>query len=288
MHYSYKDVMTTTNLRLAVGESTFNQAYFGPSFKPMLTIAWNRGAGQTIHLDGAAYPMPANTVVALTMHQTFLFTNPSSLVIWQFDKPFFCVETNDRDVSCIGFLFWGHRSFFTIRIGEPETTQLDLLLTFFINEFQTADNVKPEMLRALLKRLLVTVTQLARRQQLRPDFKNTDLDIVRQFNVLVEKNFRQLHQVQDYADLLNKSPKTLTNLFAIYNNESPLEVIHGRIMLEAKRLLIYTDQPVKEVAYHLGFTDVSHFSRLFKRTYGVSPGEYKLAPERGVVTSDAS
>jgi AraC-like DNA-binding protein len=50
------------------------------------------------------------------------------------------------------------------------------------------------------------------------------LDIVREYN-LVESNFKTKHQVADYAEMLNKSPKTLSNLFKKYNEKSPLQVI---------------------------------------------------------------
>lgn len=70
--------------------------------------------------------------------------------------------------------------------------------------------------------------------------------------------------MQEYADLLNKSPKTLSNLFSIYNQKSPLQIIHERISLESKRLLVYTDKSTKEIAFELGFEEVAHFSRFFK------------------------
>jgi AraC family transcriptional activator of pobA len=46
-------------------------------------------------------------------------------------------------------------------------------------------------------------------------------------------------------------------------------------VLEAKRLVSLGDVPLKEVAYHLGFEDVSHFSKLFKRCTGVTFSFFK-------------
>jgi AraC-like DNA-binding protein len=46
--------------------------------------------------------------------------------------------------------------------------------------------------------------------------------------------------------------------------------------LEAKRLLIYTDKSTKEIAYELGFEEVAHFSRFFKKQIGQAPTEFKL------------
>ncbi|MBC8142824.1 MAG: helix-turn-helix transcriptional regulator, partial [Armatimonadetes bacterium] len=117
------------------------------------------------------------------------------------------------------------------------------------------------------------------REQILPaTFRDTDLDIVRQFNVLLEKHFRRLHQVQDYAGLLHRSPKTLTNLFALYTEKSPLQMIHDRVCLEARRLLLYTDKPVREIAAHLGYDEVAHFSRLFKNRMGIAPADWRKLP----------
>jgi AraC family transcriptional activator of pobA len=81
--------------------------------------------------------------------------------------------------------------------------------------------------------------------------------------------------VSDYANLLNKSPKTLSNLFAKYNNKSPLQLINNRITLEAKKLLLLSEKSSKEIAYSLGFNDASHFSKFFKNQTGASPIHFK-------------
>jgi AraC-like DNA-binding protein len=103
-----------------------------------------------------------------------------------------------------------------------------------------------------------------------------EFDLVRRFNLLVENHYRQFHQVQDYANLLNKSPKTLSNLFAQYNHKTPLQVIKDRIVIEAKRLLHYTDKSAKEIAFELGFDDPANFSRFFKQQTGLPPSDFKV------------
>lgn len=108
--------------------------------------------------------------------------------------------------------------------------------------------------------------------------------VIRKFNLLVEANYRTAHSVSFYAQQLCKSPKTLSNLFAIYNHKSPSQVIQERIQIEAKRLLSYTDKSVKEIAYDLGFEDISYFSNFFKKHTGLSPVDFrnnKKVPVKG-------
>ena len=81
--------------------------------------------------------------------------------------------------------------------------------------------------------------------------------------------------VADYAELLHRSPKTLSNLFAQISPKTPLQIINERKMLEARRLLRHTDQAISEIAYSIGYEDVQTFSRFFKTQEGMSPSAFR-------------
>ena len=87
--------------------------------------------------------------------------------------------------------------------------------------------------------------------------KESQIDLVRKFNVLVDRNFKSKKTVGEYADLLFKSPKTLSNLFAKHNQKTPLQIIHERTVLKAKRLFMHTDKSFKEIAFDLRCRNVS-------------------------------
>ena len=93
--------------------------------------------------------------------------------------------------------------------------------------------------------------------------KESGFEIVRQYYNLVDEHYRTKKQVQDYADMLHKSPKTLSNIFSTCKLPSPLRVIHERVEAEAKRLLLYSNKSAKEIADILGFEDQASFSRFF-------------------------
>jgi len=146
----------------------------------------------------------------------------------------------------------------------------------FVEEIKASDNIQNEILLALLKRLIIYVTRLARSgyapvRKLQEEKFHT----IRKFNLLVEANFKTEHSVSFYAEQLYKSPKTLSNLFAVYNHKSPSQVIQERILIEAKRLLSYTDRPVKQITFELGFEDVSYFSNFFKKHTRSSPLDFR-------------
>ncbi|MBX2840290.1 MAG: helix-turn-helix domain-containing protein [Flammeovirgaceae bacterium] len=202
----------------------------------------------------------------------------------QFNKAFYCVEIHDKEVSCNGLLFNGLSSLPILQLDEKERKSYGLLKMVFLEELENRDHIQREMLQLLLKRLIIKTTRIARQQLIqKTGIEEEETDLLRAFNALVEKHFKEKHKVTDYADLLFKSPKTIANLFLKLSDQTPLEIIHNRIILEAKRLLYYTDKPAKEIGYELGFSEPSQFSRLFKKNTGQSPSEYKQVV--GVVPS---
>ena len=144
-------------------------------------------------------------------------------------------------------------------------------------EQKSSDNLQLEMLQMMLKRLLILCTRIYKKHENYSAVDNSQSDIIRDFNFLVEQNFKTKHTVTEYAALLNKSPKTLSNLFGKLSDKSPLQYIQDRIILEAKRVLGYTDLPVSEIGDDLGFKDIQSFSRFFKKHVGTSPTSFRTA-----------
>ena len=125
--------------------------------------------------------------------------------------------------------------------------------------------------------LSILCTRFYREQHQMGDTDRSQVDLIRSFNYLVEQHFKTLHTVADYAELMHKSPKTLSNLFSKVGGKTPLQYIQERKMLEARRWLHHTDKSIKEVAYDLGFEDLQSFSRFFKKHQGVSPTQFKAS-----------
>ncbi|MEM9889040.1 MAG: helix-turn-helix domain-containing protein [Bacteroidota bacterium] len=266
---------TGSFLKLVVKEKDFHNSFHIIPKNQLLTIAWNRGIDQIIRTDSEQHKFPTNSVVALMINQNFQFERPEEIVAWQFNRQFYCIIDHDKEVSCVGLLFYGSAGFPAIRLNKEEVRKIDLLYQVFLDEFEDQDNLQEDMLRMLLKRLIIKITRLYKKQSDIQRIPEQELDIVRQFNLLVEKHHKEWHQVQDYAAEMNKSPKTLSNLFAQYNSKSPLKVLHERIILEAKKMLLYTDYSIKEIAFELGFQEVPPFNRLFKKITAETPSNFR-------------
>lgn len=277
MILSVRDSKTDGFISIYIDEAVFDRLFYTRDREHRyLTIAWNRGPAQTIIIDEVPYNMPQQSIVPLMVNQSFRFQHPEDIVAWQFNREFYCIVDHDEEVSCVGFIFYGSDKQIIIELDEASQRKLGLLTEVFLEEFETKDNIQIDMLQMLLKRLIIIITRLAKLQHAPGIAQSEDrFNIIRKFNLLVENNYRTQHSVAFYANALNKSPKTLSNLFALYNHKSPLAVIRERLMMEAKRLLNYTDKSAKEITYELGFEDAAYFSNLFKKHTGVSPTEFR-------------
>ncbi len=100
-------------------------------------------------------------------------------------------------------------------------------------------------------------------------------DLLFQFQELIEKNFATLKTPKEYAALLHITPNYLNSFCKKRSGKSAGELIHQRIVLEAKRLLAHTQLPVAQVAYQLNFSDNSYFGRFFKKHAGLTPEGFR-------------
>ena len=283
MKLSHADERTSGSLQLTFDSTDFSNE-FSRENKSTLTIVWNRGRKQRLTADTDIIQLGENEIVVFTANQTFSLENPEDVVIWQFNRDFYCIIDHDHEVSCAGLLFYGKKGIPLIKLSDDGQRKLNLLFNVFLDEFgEEDDNLKTEMLRLLLKRLIVKLTRWYKEQYALIEMNSQDMDVVRQFNLLVEEHFRKYHQVQDYADLIHKSSKTISNLFSKYSDKSPLQTIHERILLEAKRLLLYTDKTTKEIAYEIGFQDIPNFSRFFKKNTLLAPSKYREEQQKMLI-----
>jgi len=271
---------TGGELLLFKEEAGFDRLFFTRDrFNKYFTIAWNPTESQAVTIDGTEYEFPANSLLTLLFNQSFSFENSATIVAWQFNREFYCIIDHDSEVSCVGFLFSSTDHLF-LKLDELAQQKLKLLSDVFIEEFKTSDHIQNEMLLVLLKRLIIYVTRLAKAGYV-PVKKLQDerFHIIRKFNLLVEMNFKSEHSVSFYAGQLYKSPKTLSNLFAIFNQKAPSQIIQERITVEARRLLCYTDKSVKHITFELGFEDTAYFSNFFKKNTGLSPSDLRKLPK---------
>jgi AraC family transcriptional activator of pobA len=106
-----------------------------------------------------------------------------------------------------------------------------------------------------------------------------ETSLVACFRGLVETNFRSDLGIPAYAQRLAATPKRLRSACLKVAGQTPLAIVQDRKLLEAKRLMLYSNMTVAEVGYDLGFSDPAYFSRFFKKLAGVSARSFRNGRE---------
>lgn len=126
----------------------------------------------------------------------------------------------------------------------------------------------------LLHELIVLLLQLQRQTDLFSKVSTQTSEafhIFSRFERLLEASFAETRSVTAFAHELGCSEKTLNRVCSAVTGAAPKEFIQKRIALEAKRVLVYTNQTVKEISQELGFSQSTNFVKFFRRRTGMLP-----------------
>lgn len=158
---------------------------------------------------------------------------------------------------------------------------INTLFSALIKEYEGSAPARDLVLGSLVNVLMVWISR--RSQQITPpssrDERNRQL--LGRFIKLVEQHYREHLTVESFAHRLDLSSVHLNNLCRQLAGQSALQIIHQRLLLEARRNLIYTNMTVAQVSDSLGFTDPTYFSRFFRRLSGQSPNAFRRADAQG-------
>jgi len=162
---------------------------------------------------------------------------------------------------------------------KPEQYEL---FSFFAKmmtiEYSISKLNREEALRAYLRLWLIESLRIADDLQL-ICVEDKCAPLARRFLSLVETDFLHYSSVNDYADQLRVTTGHLRECIRKTINRSVGEVIRSRILIEAKRLLRYTDMSISEIAYYLNFEDPSYFARYFRKYCLVCPSKFRENPQ---------
>ncbi len=190
-----------------------------------------------------------------------------------FSREFFYSNSMDRgSLFDIPFLNNGTNEPI-LNFEEGEFEQVEALAEQIRTEFESAETHKEEALQSYLNLLLLQCKRKFDDAGKRELYDST----FQQFRAMLEEKFDSMHFVSDYASELGVTEKQLSAITQKAIGVSALQLIHQRIILEAKRLLNHSDHSIKEIAFFLHFDDPSHFGKFFKSKVGATPAEFRAA-----------
>lgn len=150
------------------------------------------------------------------------------------------------------------------------------VFTTLLEEYTHENDAREMMLYSLLGVLLVWLNRQGTPSKVIEDKSERKRGVLRQFARLVESHYREHLSLAEYAQRLGVSTTHLNCLCREFHGASALSVLHQRLLLEAKRSLQYTSMTITQVSDYLGFSDVTYFSRFFRKRGGMTPKEFKI------------
>lgn len=240
------------------------------------------GAGNYT-IDDKTFPFTSRTIY---------FTNPGHI------KSFEIEECNDVYIITLTESFlrenvhpdiFGEFPFLLAETVPPKTmssdefSEFEILYKQIANEFKKSSSYKNKILGNLFVVLLLKIKEQFWLSYNPIEEGDRNSQIVKSFKLLLEQKFKNLNnkevtqhfQVQDFATELNLHPNYLNSVIKSKTGKTVNDWISKRILSSAKSLLKNTSFSLKEIAFKLGFSEPSHFSRFFKKHTQQSPNSYR-------------
>ncbi|GAA4162580.1 helix-turn-helix transcriptional regulator [Chryseobacterium ginsenosidimutans] len=240
------------------------------------TILFTKGSG--VHeIDFQRYDVSAGSL---------FFMSPGQIHSWELSDDiegylFFCLqdfyEMHYVNQKLRNFPFFGSVNFpRKLQLNKEELQENISLMQQLQKEYQSQNVMKNGLMLSLLSQIFIHSTRRFSR-----DFDNLASSAslsyfkhYQEFEAVIELYFATEKSITFYASLLNITSKHLNRITQTVVQKTATEVITERVILEAKRMLMYLDESLVEIAFRLGYEEYSYFVRVFRKTSGMTPTQF--------------
>ena len=257
------------NISEVLSGEDMNQALHRHDFYFILLVS--KGIG--IHeIDFVAYPITDNSLSLMRpgqVHQLELKVDTEGYWL-AFNKEFGFLSTVRGDTLLRKAT---SRNFYNL--NQNDINALSSIFQIILEEYRSKKTGFEHVIKASLEILLMHFLRYQRKDQAVSLANQYQQEKLEEFLDLLEINISTNKQSAAYADMVNISPFQLNSITKSLLGRTVSELIDDQILLEAKRYLLGTHSQVSEIAFQLGYMDVSYFIRFFKKRMGVTPEAYR-------------
>jgi AraC family transcriptional activator of pobA len=277
---------SATSLEVAwFDDATLGRPTRAPHRHDYHELVWVREGAGHHRLDGAVVPLRPHTLTVIGRGQVHVFEDASGFsgAVVRFGDEVVIGDAARRGTA--GWLLAG-RGGQTVTVPGSDDARLEGVIRALEAEATLPpDRNSADILCHLVTTLLLWIERWydAGRTE-RRTMRDADIQLHRRFAAALEADFARHHDAAHYADVLRVPPAALSRALVSATGHATKELVLDRVMLEAARLLRYTDLAVGQIAFAVGFTDQLYFSRAFKRRFGLAPLAYRTTA-RGLVTA---
>jgi AraC-like DNA-binding protein/quercetin dioxygenase-like cupin family protein len=199
------------------------------------------------------------------VHQ-FVSATDAEMITISFTKEFLIAEMQGW-LSCWECMF-GH---VVLSIDEESMQELMVYTDLLQKEFSEERTKKELVIRNVLNAFIVSCARIRSSNVTIMHMDLAQNKLVRQFKHHVDSNFREKTMVAEYAEMLFVTPGHLNDVIKTIVGKTAKQIIDEKRLMEAKRLLFWGNNSIKEIAWELNFDDDAYFNRFFKKHTGHTP-----------------
>jgi AraC family transcriptional regulator, transcriptional activator of pobA len=240
-------------------------------------ILWFRKGKPTHFVDFAPVSIQPNTILFLNKDNVQRFDPKEHFdgIAILFTDNFYCRTEADTKFLRSSSLFNDMLAVPTIKPDNSTGLFASLVQQMNVEIQNKKDQYQSAILQNHLHNFLMLAEREIQKQYASKTKQGPDLDYVILFRDLLEKHFKIEKHVQFYAGEMMITEKRLNQATAKLLGKTPKHMIDERVLLEAKRLLAYTKETIKEIGFVLGFEEPTNFIKYFRKHSQLTPVEFR-------------
>jgi AraC-like DNA-binding protein len=239
-------------------------------------MLWMKSAHGKHMLDFETFEIKPHSVFFISPGQMHAWTStvPATGYVINFSAEFL-LQMYPRPEELAEFPFFHIANADSVLYLSPnQHIALSPLLEEMEQEFKDSGPWHQDIIRSCLLTLLTRLRRLHQPREAEAALPK-NYSLTKRFKLLIDQHYLEFESVQEYALALAVTDRRLNEAVKSTSGKTATQLIHDRILLEAKRLLIQSELGISEIAYRLNFDDPAYFSRFFKKHALVTPVEFK-------------
>lgn len=240
-----------------------------------VTVIFTKGTG--IHeIDFQKYDVSEGSLFFLSPGQvhSWELSPDTDGYIFFFSQPYYEMHYVNQKLK--NFPFFNSPSFpRKLQLQSDELINMIRLFEAIGSEHESQNVMKPGFILSLISQIYIqSVREFSKGDEKTSATSVSYFKHYQDFENLLEDSFSSQKSISFYASQLNISAKHLNRITQTVMQKTASEIITERVILEAKRMLIYLDEGLVEIAFRLGYEEYSYFARMFRKNTGITPSQF--------------
>ena len=233
------------------------------------------GSGSHV-IDSVPYPVRKNSIFFISPRQIhdFQLSREMTGYTLNFSAEFFFFGQKDRSSMSDFVFFSSENPVQALYLNQAQGAILKKEIESIEEEYYGKLAQHRDVIRSYLHIFLLKARRFSTVSEVTAT-AHRSFFLTQKFKVLLETEPLMIGPIRRYAEKLHVTERCLSDATRMATGLTTTELVHQRVVLEAKRMLAHSALNVTSIAIRLGFEDPSYFSRFFRKYVGLSPRDFK-------------